>query len=101
MIMIKGLTKPIIINALYRFYHYNDNYMKYDDYNNHPDYHYYYHYIKSQYRNMKCLSLAQLEEFRKLLGDDGQHHIVDNFRPVQHLNGRTVSYKGKGEEMIC
>ncbi|XP_037793615.1 carbonic anhydrase 7-like [Penaeus monodon] len=36
------------------------------------------------------ISENQLEEFRKLLGDDGQHHIVDNFRPVQHLNGRTV-----------
>ncbi|XP_047482480.1 carbonic anhydrase 1-like [Penaeus chinensis] len=36
------------------------------------------------------ISETQLEEFRKLLGEDGQHHIVDNFRPVQHLNGRTV-----------
>ena len=35
--------------------------------------------------------LIQLEEFRKLLGDDGEHHIEDNYRPVQPLNGRTVS----------
>ncbi|XP_027224978.2 carbonic anhydrase 1 [Penaeus vannamei] len=36
------------------------------------------------------ISENQLEEFRKLLGDDGEHHIEDNYRPVQPLNGRTV-----------
>jgi len=34
---------------------------------------------------------AQLEEFRSLL-DHKEEAIVDNFRPVQDLNGRTVTY---------
>ncbi|XP_042892386.1 carbonic anhydrase 1-like [Penaeus japonicus] len=36
------------------------------------------------------ISESQLEQFRGLLGDDGEHHIEDNYRPVLPLNGRTV-----------
>ncbi|XP_042858782.1 carbonic anhydrase 7-like [Penaeus japonicus] len=35
------------------------------------------------------ISETQLEAFRALL-DEEEHHIEDNFRPVQHLNGRTL-----------
>ncbi|XP_063596242.1 carbonic anhydrase 2-like [Penaeus indicus] len=42
------------------------------------------------FQDVITISENQLEEFRKLLGDDGEHHIVDNYRPVQPLNGRTV-----------
>merc|ERR1711872_695479 len=36
------------------------------------------------------ISEAQLEEFRKMK-DSYDHAIVDNFRPPQPLNGRTVT----------
>ncbi|CAH1779619.1 unnamed protein product [Owenia fusiformis] len=36
------------------------------------------------------LSASQLAQFEKLLEHGGKHHIVNNFREVQDLNGRTV-----------
>ncbi|XP_069993872.1 carbonic anhydrase 1 isoform X1 [Penaeus vannamei] len=41
------------------------------------------------FREPISISEHQLEEFRKLLGDH-DHHIEDNYRPVQPINGRTV-----------
>ena len=37
------------------------------------------------------ISQAQLEKFR-MLDDSHDENIVDNFRPVQPLNGRTVTF---------
>ena len=37
------------------------------------------------------ISRAQLEAFR-MLDDDKMNDIVDNFRPPQPLNGRTVNF---------
>ena len=39
------------------------------------------------------ISSEQLEKFRALK-DGEKHDIVDNFRPVQPLNGRTVTFYG-------
>ena len=39
------------------------------------------------------ISKKQLEEFRKLK-DKGNDELVDNFRPVQPLNGRPVTFYG-------
>ncbi|CAH1779620.1 unnamed protein product, partial [Owenia fusiformis] len=36
------------------------------------------------------ISASQLAQFRTLLKDDGLTNIVNNYRPVQDLNGRTV-----------
>ncbi|XP_034318376.2 carbonic anhydrase [Magallana gigas] len=45
------------------------------------------------------VSELQMEEFRSLYSDNGTTHLVNNFRPVQDLHGRTVhkySYSASG-----
>ncbi|XP_068234635.1 uncharacterized protein [Palaemon carinicauda] len=42
------------------------------------------------FKNVLKLSTAQLREFRKLL-DSKSHPIVDNYRPVQSIHGRTIT----------
>ncbi|XP_047482802.1 carbonic anhydrase 1-like [Penaeus chinensis] len=41
------------------------------------------------FENSIPISEAQIEKFRELL-DEEEHHIEDNFRPVQPLNGRSL-----------
>ncbi|XP_037777682.1 carbonic anhydrase 3-like isoform X1 [Penaeus monodon] len=43
-----------------------------------------------------ALSSNQLAQFRALIGHDGLHHLQDNFRPVQPLNGREVAFVDTG-----
>eukprot|EP00057_Strongylocentrotus_purpuratus_P033238 XP_790702.3 PREDICTED: carbonic anhydrase 14-like [Strongylocentrotus purpuratus] len=38
------------------------------------------------------ISQAQLDTFRTLYGDQMNHKIVDNYRRIQPLNGRTIYY---------
>ncbi|XP_069981618.1 carbonic anhydrase 1 isoform X2 [Penaeus vannamei] len=42
------------------------------------------------------LSSSQLAQFRTLIGQDGLHHLQDNFRPIQPLNGREVVFVDTG-----
>ncbi|XP_042864347.1 carbonic anhydrase 3-like isoform X2 [Penaeus japonicus] len=39
-----------------------------------------------------ALSSSQLDKFRSLIGHDGLHPLQDNFRPVQPLNDREVTF---------
>ncbi|XP_046449481.1 carbonic anhydrase 2-like [Daphnia pulex] len=41
-----------------------------------------------------ALSQRQMGEFRKLFNTEG-YHLIDNFRPVQSLHGRLVTYRSE------
>lgn len=53
--------------------------------------------ILRERKSYSCLRLflhPQIEKFRELLDEEG-HHVEDNFRHVQPLNGRLVSRNEK------